>query len=115
MRTTPLDDGRDHATHLGVIDPEAAPPKVALLPVGEDAAFLQRWQALQARFADDPRESAEQADALVAEVMERLAEGFADARERLEEQWDRGDDVPAEDLRVALERYSAFFERLLSA
>jgi hypothetical protein len=115
MRALPLDDGRDHATHLGVVDPEAAPPDVALLPVGEDAAFLQRWQALQARFTDDPRRSVEHADALVAEVMERLAEGFADARERLEEGWDGGQALSDEDLEETLRRYRAFFERLLSA
>jgi hypothetical protein len=114
MRATPLDDGRDRVTHLGVVDPEAAPPDVALLPVGEDAAFLQRWQALQARFTDDPRHSVEHADALVAEVLERLAEGFADARERLEDQWDAEGRLPEDDLEVALGRYRAFFERLLS-
>jgi hypothetical protein len=100
MRATPLDDGRDQETHLGVIDPEAAPPDVALLPVGEDAAFLQRWQALEARFTEEPRRSVDDADALVAEVMERLAERFADTR--------------AADAGVAQQRYRAFFERLLS-
>jgi L-ascorbate metabolism protein UlaG (beta-lactamase superfamily) len=115
MRATPLDDGRDHETHLGVIDPEAAPPDVALLPVGEDAAFLQRWQALQARFTEDPRRSVEHADALVAEVMERLAEGFADARDRLEEGWSRDEELAADDLEDVLRRYRAFFERLLTA
>jgi hypothetical protein len=114
MRATPIDDGRDRTTHLGVVDPEAAPPDVALLPLGEDAAFLQRWQALQARFMDEPRRSVEHADALVAEVMERLAEGFADARDRLEDGWDRGEEVSGDDLESALARYRAFFERLLS-
>jgi hypothetical protein len=31
-----------------------------------------------------------------------------------DEQWDRGDDVSTEDLRVALRRYRSFFDRLLS-
>jgi hypothetical protein len=46
--------------------------------------------------------------------MQRLAEMFADERSRLEAQWDRGDDVSTEDLRVALRRYRAFFGRLLA-
>jgi len=46
--------------------------------------------------------------------MKRLAETFADERSTLEKQWDRGDDVSTEDLRVALRRYRSFFGRLLS-
>ena len=47
--------------------------------------------------------------------MQRLAAGFSSERERLEEQWDSGDDVSTEDLRVALTRYRSFFDRLLAA
>ena len=39
---------------------------------------------------------------------------FADERGRLEGQWDRGDNVSTEDLRLALRRYRSFFGRLLS-
>jgi hypothetical protein len=46
--------------------------------------------------------------------MKRLAEVFADERSGLERQWDRGESVSTEDLRVALTRYRAFFSRLLS-
>jgi hypothetical protein len=56
----------------------------------------------------------EQADELVASAMKRLAEVFASERSALEGQWDRGDDVSTEDLRIALQRYRAFFDRLLS-
>jgi len=47
-------------------------------------------------------------------TMKRLAEVFAEERSKLEKQWDRGDEVSIEDLRVALQRYRAFFHRLLS-
>src|SRR6266568_1358200 len=39
--------------------------------------------------------------------------GFAEERSKLEGQWGRGDDVSTEDLRVTLQRYRAFFDRLL--
>ena len=52
----------------------------------------------------------EQGDALVADVIKRLASSFADERSKLEGQWGRGDNVSTEDLRVALQRYRAFFE-----
>jgi hypothetical protein len=53
------------------------------------------------------------ADKLVAAVMQRLAEGFSNERSGLEKQWDRGDNVSTEDLRIALQRYRSFFDRLL--
>jgi hypothetical protein len=56
----------------------------------------------------------EQADELVAQLMKRLAEIFAAERTNLESQWGRGDNVSTEDLRVALQRYRSFFDRLLS-
>ena len=111
-----LDDGRDRGeTPVGIVDLEAPPPRSVLLPADEDLAFAQRWRALEACFADEPRRTVEHADELVAEIMVRLADCFADARERLEAQWDRGGDVPAEDLGAALERYRWFFRRLLSS
>jgi hypothetical protein len=74
-----------------------------------------RWRELQTRFVDDPRTTVEDADRLVAHLMQRLAESFSEERSSLEQQWSRGDDVDTEDLRVALQRYRSFFERLLSA
>jgi hypothetical protein len=87
----------------------------ALLPADVNADFQGRWENLQTGFVDEPRQTVEQADQLVAEVMQRLAEGFAAERERLEQQWGRGEDISTEDLRVTLQRYRAFFQRLLSA
>jgi len=81
-----------------------------------DAADLRkRWSDIQGGFVDEPRKAVEQADSLVADVMKRLAEGFTAERSGLEKQWGRGDDVTTEDLRVALQRYRSFFDRLLAA
>jgi hypothetical protein len=86
-----------------------------LFPREENAEFQRRWEAIQTGFVDEPRQTVEQADELVAQVMQRLAQGFAGERERLEQQWGRGEDVSTEDLRIALQRYRGFFQRLLSA
>jgi hypothetical protein len=56
----------------------------------------------------------EQADSLVANVVKRIAEQFANECEQLEKQWDRGDNVNTEDLRQALKLYRAFFDRLFT-
>jgi hypothetical protein len=86
-----------------------------LLPDDETDRFTTRWREIQIAFVDEPRDSVAKADSLVADVMQRLAASFSDERQRLESQWDRGDDVSTEDLRVALTRYRSFFDRLLSA
>jgi hypothetical protein len=86
-----------------------------LFPNDQSERFTSRWQEIQTSFVDQPRDAVAEADALVADLMQRLAASFSQERERLEAQWDQGDDVSTEDLRVALTRYRSFFDRLLSA
>jgi hypothetical protein len=85
-----------------------------LLPQEQAERYRSEWQRIQAGFVDEPRKSVEEADRLVADLMQRLAAVFSDEREQLETQWDSGDDVSTEDLRVGLTRYRSFFDRLLS-
>jgi hypothetical protein len=85
-----------------------------LLPQDFVQDLRTRWDRIQTEFVDTPRESVEEADGLVASAIKRLAETFANERQSLESQWDRGDNVSTEDLRVALQRYRSFFQRLLS-
>ena len=87
---------------------------MSLFPEQELGGLRDRWKEIQTGFVDEPRKAVEQADGLVASAMKRLAEVFAEERSKLEQQWDRGDSVSTEDLRVALQRYRTFFERLLS-
>jgi hypothetical protein len=86
----------------------------SLFPDNETKNFRARWTEIQTAFVDEPRRAVEQADALVAEVIQRLANSFSQARSTLEGQWGRGDNVSTEDLRVTLQRYRAFFDRLLN-
>ena len=94
--------------------PEATSTAGPLLAARDAEGFRARWTDVQTAFVDSPRQSVEQADALVAEVMQHLAKTFADERSSLERQWDRGDDIPTDDLRTAFQRYRSFFERLLA-
>ena len=87
---------------------------VPLFSAEEAKDFRGRWDAIQVKFVDEPRPVVEQADRLVALAMKRLAEMFAAERARLEGQWDRGENVSTEDLRLALQRYRSFFGRILS-
>ena len=87
----------------------------------EASGYRTQWDAIQTGFVDEPRRAVEEADALVALVIKRLSEVFAEERTTLEQQWGRGSEISTrgseistEDLRVALRKYRSFFERLLS-
>jgi hypothetical protein len=95
--------------------PGADTDQEPLFASDQSERFTTRWQEIQTSFVDQPRNAVAEADSLVADLMQRLAASFSQERERLETQWDRGDDVSTEDLRVALTRYRSFFDRLLSA
>ena len=86
-----------------------------LLPSDYSADMRNRWESIQTGFVDEPRKAVQEADALVAAAIKRLADIFAEERSKLEHEWDRGDDdISTEDLRVGLRRYRSFFHRLLS-
>jgi hypothetical protein len=108
----------DGATDGTAVDGTAAAPAGSatgpLLASSDAEGFRARWTDVQTGFVDSPRQAVERADALVAEVMQHLAKTFADERNGLERQWDRGGDVSTDDLRNAFQRYRSFFERLLS-
>ena len=86
----------------------------ALLPPVFVQELHDRWGRIQTGFVDEPRTAVQQADELVASAIKGLAEGFAEARNNLERQWSRGDEVNTEDLRVALKKYRSFFLKLMS-
>src|SRR3954469_21992528 len=86
----------------------------SLFAANEAQDFRTKWERIQTGFVDEPRKAVEDADGLVAAAIKRLAEVFADERAKLEREWDRGDNVSTEDLRIALRRYRSFFDRLLS-
>jgi hypothetical protein len=88
--------------------------RVSLFPEDDLTDARRRWQEVQGSFVDDPRTAVRNADELVASLMSRLAEMFANERGKLEKEWDKGEDVSTETLRLALQRYRSFFDRLLS-
>ena len=76
--------------------------------------FQKRWDAVQIAFVDDPKQAVQRADELVAQVMKSLAETFSNERAKLEGQLNAKDGASTENLRVALQRYRSFFQRLLA-
>lgn len=103
MRGNADSDGASHGT-----DRDA-------LFTNDQADQLRRdWEDVQAGFVDDPRRAVKDADQLVEQSIQQITETFARERRSLEQQWDSGDDVSTEELRVVLQRYRSFFNRLLS-
>ena len=89
-------------------------PDAELLPDGEREQLRGTWERVQVLFVDEPREAVQQAHDLVDTVIERITDRFAEQRDGLMGTWTRGDDVSTEDLRIALQRYRSFFDRLLT-
>jgi len=75
--------------------------------------LMLRWQEVQTGFVDNPREALRTADALVQQVMKQVQDQFAAERSGMEQQWSRGEDVSTEEMRLVLQRYRSFFNRLL--
>jgi hypothetical protein len=100
--------------------PEGAPQTTSeessgpLLPQDSVQDLRRQWDEIQSTFVDEPRDAVKHADELVANAIQRLAESFSEQRTRLEGQWDRGDNVSTEDLRLALRKYRTFFQRLVA-
>jgi hypothetical protein len=102
-----LHSGQPRATSTAAVN-------TPLFPDDQLKDLQARWDDIQTGFVDEPRSAVERADSLVASTMQQLAEAFSKEREELEQQWDRGDDISTEDLRMAFQRYRSFFRRLLS-
>jgi hypothetical protein len=95
--------------------PLPTPPMEADPLFGQDAAtdYRARWDVVQRSFVDDPPQAVRQGDELVTQVIDSLRDTFAAQRTDFERSTDRDQDS-TETLRLALRRYRAFFERLLT-
>lgn len=69
------------------------------------------WSEIQAIFVDDPRASIELAAGLVDDRVEALISAVRDEQDSLKSAW-QYDSTGTEELRVALQRYRAFWSRL---
>ena len=90
--------------------PTSAKPKVATSPscqttaISEQARWVIERSLRHIAFINQE----------IEQVMQRLAQSFSDQRSNLEKQWDAAEKVSTEELRIALQRYRSFFERLLA-
>lgn len=85
------------------------------LPDERMGSLRERWNDVQAGFVDDPQNAVQQAHALVTQLVDELVQTFSQERSTLENQWKGGGAADTETLRVALQRYRSFFNRLLGS
>lgn len=106
--------GVDEAPAGGPGMVEGNEPLAALFETDRAEDYRARWRQVQIGFVDDPGQAVRKADELVAEVISNLAEAFAEERAKLEGEASGEGGKSTEGLRVALQRYRSFFERLLA-
>lgn len=92
----------------------ADPSSELLLDEEQKHRLRKRWEQIQTSFIDEPRQAVADADREVRELIASLGRFFEEQRAGLERVWGQGDQVSTERLRVSLQRYRAFFERLLA-
>jgi hypothetical protein len=80
----------------------------------EEVDELQsRWNSIQVEFVDDPRASVSEARIVVNKALELIDREFAAQRAAIDAQWVNQMGTSTEDLRLALQHYRAFLNRLL--
>jgi hypothetical protein len=85
-----------------------------LLPKRQLEELRSQWATIQTSFVDEPRKAVEDADKLVADAIKQIQEALFANRANLEKDWKRNDQISTEDLRVSLQHYRQFFDRLVA-
>src|SRR5215213_2125960 len=111
LTTADIADGRQQSSD----SQQTAEQASHLIPEEHLGSLREKWSTIQTLFVDEPKDSVQKADELVAEVIQLVAQRFAEERATLERQWSGGGEASTEDLRKALQHYRLFFERLLAA
>lgn len=111
-RTTVARDGRDDGGAAG--DGAGREASGEALLAERTQEYRDRWHRVQVMFVDDPGHAVEEADHLVDDVITSIVDTLAAQRGRLESGWQQGSETTTEELRLALHRYRAFFNRLLA-
>jgi hypothetical protein len=93
-------------------EPRQPAERASAFAPGDEQAFSERWAAIASAFIDSPRIAVAQADELIAEVIDRMLQAFNDERAALHRSLEDAT-LSTEELRLALRRYRALFDRIL--
>ena len=115
MNSQTYDDAKKVEPERQSTDNRPNEPVVELFSVDDKTNLRDRWEKIQTGFVDEPKQAVAKADELVNDIVQRLTESFKRERSNLEKQWERGDQVSTEELRVTMQRYRSLHNRLLDA
>lgn len=90
----------------------AADPVAALWGADRVADYRDRWRELQLRFVENPDAATSDAAALLDDAVTTLTSSLTGQKRALDA-WQSGDDGDTEQMRVAMQRYRDFLDRLL--
>ena len=90
------------------------PGETPLISKREVEELREHWTALQSAFVDNPRKAVEEAHTLVSAAMKQIDECLRDQRSQIEKRLSAKTAPSTEDLRLAVQQYREFFDRLLS-
>src|SRR5947209_2855365 len=90
------------------------PGEPSLIAKREMEELRVRWTAVQATFIDNPRKAVDDAKALVSDAMKQIDECLRAQRSQIEKHLSAKSAPSTEDLRLAVQQYRQFFDRLLS-
>ena len=76
----------------------------SILGIPDAQAYIQRFEAVQAEFIDEPRRAVEKAETLVSEAIDRMMDSLKEELHRSRTRNDGGGDE-TEQLRIAMKRY----------
>ena len=92
--------------------PDVEPEPTHVSPVADDSTSADaRWHEILTMFVDDPRSSIELAAGLVDDSAEALVMFVQERQHALLSAW-QGDDAGTEEMRVALQQYRTFWNRI---
>jgi hypothetical protein len=79
--------------------------QTSFMSIPDAASYMQRFEAVQAEFIDEPRRAVEKAESLVSEAIDRMMDSLKEElhRSRARSDGDGGDET--EQLRIAMKRY----------
>lgn len=88
-------------------------PETSFFDREESENFNQQWMEIQGKFVDEPRIAVQKADDLISDMIKQITTMFDKELDTLETQWNQGDEVSTEDLRMTFQHYRSFFHRLV--
>lgn len=107
--------GIDEPAELRPGEAEQA-PQMAEFAIWEQSAvdgYRERWRRVQVQFLDDPKAAAEEAESLLADVLDVLS-GNLTARKRDLDDWRSGERRDTEELRIAVRGYRDLLDKVLT-